>query len=122
MKISKEDFLEMKGKYDKEVKKGKPGKNKNGQVDDQTNWVFFNRETLERVLAEAGNDPLKGGIQFFITEYSEKTAKKYHPNNPDEYEGRLTLVMKPIKDVGLIGDDEEGDYENTGVQCPPSCP
>jgi hypothetical protein len=47
MRISKEDFESMKAKYDKEVKKGKPAKDKeNKDKTDQTNWIFFDREIL----------------------------------------------------------------------------
>jgi hypothetical protein len=77
MKISKEDFESMKKKYDKEVKKGKPAKNKKGKDKiDQTNWIFFNRETLEGLLAKADSDPKKGGIQFYITDIYRRGSCK----------------------------------------------
>ena len=58
MKISKVDFESMKAKYDKEVKKGKPAKGKNDkEKDNQTDWIFFDRETLEGLLAKADKDP-----------------------------------------------------------------
>ncbi|SFT75798.1 hypothetical protein SAMN04489724_2056 [Algoriphagus locisalis] len=124
MKISKEDFESMKLKYSKEVKKGKPAKNKKGKdKTDQTNWIFFNRETLEGLLAKADKDPKKGGIQFYITEYTEEVAAKYHPKEVEELTGALTLVMRAANldedQITLTG--EEDEFQNDGMCCPPFC-
>lgn len=126
MKIDKKDFEEMKAKYDKEVKKGKPGKGKNGkEKDNQLNWVFFDRATLEGLLAKADEDPAVGGIQFYITEYTEDTAKKVHPNEAVAYTGQMTVVMraanlkeKKLVSVELGGGDE---YQSGGIECPFTC-
>lgn len=125
MKISKEDFNSMKAKYDKEVKKGKPAKDEeNKDKVDQTNWIFFDRETLEGLLAKADQDPKKGGIQFYFTEYTEEVAKKYYPNDVDKLTGAITLVMRPANvENELISAVLEGedDFENNGRICPPFC-
>ncbi|PZX58159.1 molecular chaperone DnaK [Algoriphagus chordae] len=126
MKIDKSDFESMKAKYDKEVKKGKTAKGKKGKDKlDQTNWIFFDRETLEKLLAKADKDPKKGGIQFYITEYTEEVATKYHPKEVEQLTGALTLVMRPanVENELVIpllkgGEDE---YENNGRICPPYC-
>jgi len=126
MKISKEDFESMKTKYDKEVKKGKSAKGKNGKDKiDQTNWIFFDRETLERLLAKVDKDPKIGGIQFYITEYTEEVAAKYYPNEVEQLTGALTIVMRPANlqegqdSVKIL--ETEDDYENRGTMCPPFC-
>jgi hypothetical protein len=126
MKISKEDFESMKTKYDKEVKKGKSAKGKNGKDKiDQTNWIFFDRETLERLLAKADKDPKVGGIQFYFTEYTEEVASKYYPNDVDKVTGALTLVMRPANlqegqdSVKIL--ETGDDFENRGTMCPPFC-
>ncbi|MFC3879590.1 molecular chaperone DnaK [Algoriphagus namhaensis] len=126
MKISKADFESMKAKYDAEVKKGKPAKGNNGrEKDDQTDWIFFDRETLESLLAEADKDPKVGGIQFYFTEYTKETAQKYYPKNPDKYEGQLNLVLKAgnLREgvVEATDTDDGGDYQNRGKVCPPDC-
>ncbi|RIW18526.1 molecular chaperone DnaK [Algoriphagus lacus] len=119
MKISKADFEQMKAKYDQEVKKGKPAKGKKGDIVDQTDWIFFDRKTLEEILA----DPNAGGIKFYFTEYTEEVAKKLHPENPDEYVGRINLVMTASVDGQGEILDASGDssYYNRGKLCPPTC-
>jgi hypothetical protein len=127
MKISKEDFESMQAKYDKEVKKGKPAKNKNGKgKNDQTNWIFLDRGTLEGLLEKADPDKKVGGIQFYFTEYTEKTAKERYGEKSDKYVGQMTLVMRAanLKDnqlvsAGLLRDGRE--YENSGTECPFVC-
>lgn len=120
MKISKDDFLKMQEKYDKEVKKGKPAKDKkNKDIDNQTDWVFFDKKTLQDILDKA--DDVKGGIKFYMTEYTEDTAPVV---DTDEYVGRLTLVLSPttLEASAGLGDPEEEEYYNKGQMCPPSCP
>ncbi|MFN3998879.1 molecular chaperone DnaK [Algoriphagus sp.] len=120
MKISKQDFDQMKAKYDKEVKKGKPGKGKKGDIDNQTDWLFFDRKTLEEILA----DPKAGGIKFYLTEYTEEVAKKLYPENPDEYVGRVNIVMTASSESGkieILGETEEPTYYNKAQICPPYC-
>lgn len=117
----------MKGKYDTEVKKGKPATGtKKKDKNNQTDWIFLDRETLERLLAKADKDPKVGGIQFYFTEYTEETAEKTHPKEGLAYCGQLTLVMraanlkgkKPVSiERGGMGDE----YENGGVTCPFHC-
>jgi hypothetical protein len=129
MKISKKDFEELKDNYDKQVGSGNPGKNAKGDIDHQTDWIFFDRQTIEKLLAAADKDPEKGGIKFYFCEYTEALAKKYYPEDSEGYNGMLTLVLTAaniegdeIKDTGFMtrgGGDE--DFENHGRTCPPFC-
>lgn len=127
MKISKEDFDSMKAKYDQEVRKGKPAKGNNERdKTNQTSWIFFDRETLEGLLAKADQDPKVGGIQFYLTEYTEETAKKFYPNEADEYTGQMTLVMRAANLKGnqlsaIEIEEDGGEYQNRGTQCPYVC-
>ncbi|UZD21255.1 molecular chaperone DnaK [Algoriphagus halophytocola] len=127
MKIDKKDFESMKDKYDKEVKKGKPAKGVKGKdKDNQTDWIFVTRKTLEGLLAKADEDPSVGGIQFYMTEYTEETAEKSHPGQGVAYTGQLALVMRAanlqegqLVSVGL--GDPEDEYEEGDVVCPYHC-
>lgn len=127
MKIDKKDFESMKVKYDKEVKQGKPAKGKKGKdKTNQTDWIFFDRETLERLLAKADKDPKVGGIQFYFTEYTEETAENTYPKEGGIYNGQLTLVMRAAnlkgkKPISVELGGEEDDYEGGGIECPFKC-
>lgn len=125
MKISKEDFKKMQAKYAEEIKVGKPAINSKGEKTDQTNWLFFDRETIEGLLEKADKDPKKGGIQFFFAEYTEELAKKYHPKEAEQLTGALTLVMRPAtlseNSAFAAKGGEDDDYINNGKICPPFC-
>jgi hypothetical protein len=121
MKISKKDFNQMKKKYDDEIRKGGKGQGPSRNVDNQTNWIFFDRKTIEELLQKT--DPDKGGIRIYFTEYTEETAQQLYPDNPDDYIGKLNLVISPANAEGTMlthaGVAEE--YYNKGASCPPTC-
>lgn len=126
MKISKEDFTQMRAKYSAEVRQGKPAQTLTGENTDQSSWLFFDRETLEGLLAQVDKDPKIGGIQFFLGEYTEEVAKKLYPKSYESYVGSLTLVLCPanIKEGKLSRVELGGGgttYENQGELCPPHC-
>lgn len=121
MKISKQDFEGMKAKYDKEVKKGKPGKdNNNKDVTEQTNWVSHTKEDLMEVLNQEGVT----GIKFHFTEYTQKVAEEFYGKEAERYVGRIGFVYSPIYDSSVSAksaslDGEE--YYDIGTSCPPKC-
>lgn len=116
----------MREKYSAEVRKGKPGQTLSGENNNQTSWLFFNRETLEGLLAQVDKDPKIGGIQIFLAEYNETVAKKLYPKSYESVVGALTLVLCPanlkegkLTRIALEGGDVT--YENKGEMCPPVC-
>ena len=111
----------MQKKYDKEIQKGKPARGPKNDVENQTKWVFFDRETIEEVLSKADKDPKKGGIKFYFTEYTEEVARKLYPENSEDYIGRLGIVMSPSSSVNEKLDQDEEEYYNRGNYCPPTC-
>lgn len=119
MKISKENFDQMKAKYDQEIKKGKEAKGPKHNVEDQTNWVSYTKEDLMEVLGQEGVT----GIKFHFTEYTQKVAEEFYGKEADLYVGRIGLVYSPIydssaaKSVNLDGDE----YYDKGTNCPPKC-
>ena len=113
MRIDKQDFEQMKQKYSQEVGAGNPGISEQGEVKNQTQWVFFDRESLERVLAQADPDPKKGGIKFHLTEYTKEVAEKYHPSDNASYIGRITLVFEAA-DRENLQNEVGNDLENIG--------
>lgn len=111
----------MKAKYDKEIKKGKAGKDKNNKdVTEQTNWVSHTKEDLMEVLNQEGVT----GIKFHFTEYTQKVAEEFYGKEAEQYVGRIGFVYSPIydssvsaKSVNLDGDE----YYDIGTACPPKC-
>jgi hypothetical protein len=126
MKINKEDFLQMIEKYKKEIKTGSPGQSTSGKINEQTDWVFFDRQTLEGLLEQADKDPLKGGIKFSFAQYNQEIAEKFYPKDSEKYAGMITLVMSPANfENGQIMESTarsgEESYANRGIMCPPMC-
>lgn len=118
MRISKEEFEEMREKYSQEVGSGKPGTNEKGEITTQTQWIFFDRASIQRVLDES--DPEKGGIKFHLTEYTAATAEKYHKGQGEVYNGMLTLVFEAASSDQLTAQNGT-NFENVGKSCPPFC-
>lgn len=119
MKISKADFEQMKAKYDQEVKKGKPGKDKKQDIDNQTDWISYTKEDLMEVLGQEGVT----GIKFYFTEYTQKVAEEFYGDEADLYVGRLALVYSPVydSDVKNKAIESNGEYYDRGKTCPPIC-
>lgn len=115
----------MRAKYTKEVRQGKPAQTLTGENTNQTSWLFFNRETLEGLLAQVDKDPKIGGIQIFLAEYTERTAKKLYPKSYEKVVGSLTMVLCPANleanVLTRVSAGGETTYENHGELCPPHC-
>ncbi|GAA0877794.1 hypothetical protein GCM10009119_07620 [Algoriphagus jejuensis] len=121
MKITKEQFEEMKAKYDKEIKKGKPAKGPKRDVENQTNWESYSKEDLMEVLNQDGVI----GLKFHLTEYTKEVAEEFHGADAEQYIGRINLVYSPV--YASSGIDRSGrvqgseEYYDRGQTCPPYC-
>ncbi|GGF33220.1 hypothetical protein [Echinicola rosea] len=130
-KLTKKQFKAVTNKYRSEIGSGKPGLGVKGEITDQTRWIWFDRELIEKVLKQT--DETTGGIKFYFGEYDESFTESLGK----DYVGRMMLAMVPCNegdldkksanDRGLEafafkeGDDEEEDAENGGRICPPNC-
>ena len=124
--------------YDKSVKKCIKGKDKNGRdIEEQSNWVWFDRAVIEELLAMT--DPQSGGIKMYFGQYDENNIgmlpedRKYR----EEYIGRISLALAASnktevgfedialpdtnKEEGLFPSRSGGGIENGGSLCPPDC-
>lgn len=142
-KLAFEDFKKMINRYNSEIKAGKAGKGparstagnppNREDIKNQSKWVWFDRDTLEKLLALT--DRNDGGIKMYFCQYDEETAP---PKNPNKYIGRLTLALVASNKVGdEIVDikpspvqkslviphvlDKSDSLENAGQLCPPNC-
>lgn len=81
--------------YAKNGKINKPGIGADGKpIKEQTNWVWFDRETIEAALAKADADGKTGGLKMFFGQYDEETISMIPADRPkrEDYIGRISLV------------------------------
>ncbi|AMQ55491.1 hypothetical protein [Algoriphagus sanaruensis] len=119
MKISQEDFEQMKAKYDQEIKKGKSAKSNGKDIDDQTNWIYYTKEDLFEALNQEGVQ----GLRFYFTEYTKEVAEKFYGPDAEAYVGRLGMVYSPMikSSENDAVTDTNGGYYDRGMLCPPVC-
>ncbi|SIS51924.1 hypothetical protein [Belliella pelovolcani] len=113
-----------------------PGRDKdNNPIEKQTDWVWFDRETIEEALKKADADGKIGGLKMYIGQYDKETISMLPKERPEkeEYIGRISLVLVPAdmtkagpKDIGGASDSDDSDEEeedawNGGRICPPYC-
>lgn len=116
--------------YDNSVKKCIKGKDKNGKdIEEQSNWVFFDRATLEKLLSMT--DPKTGGIKMYFGQYDKENLDIIPLDRPlrEDYIGRISLALaasnrteQGMEDIYLANSvEEDGGLENGGNLCPPQC-
>jgi hypothetical protein len=121
MKITEEEFRDMKAKYAEEVGIGKIGQGSKGEIIDQTDWISYTKEDLMEALGQDGVT----GMKFYFVEYSEKVAEDLYGKDGYQYVGRLGLVYSPILATSDATASQKGasrdEYYDKGTTCPPSC-
>lgn len=130
--------------YEGSVKRCIKGKDKNGkEIDEQSDWVFFDRATIQRLLDLT--DRRTGGIRIYFGQYEKANIDIISDGRKDkeEYIGRLSVALAAANKTknGYIDIDEPqpetkskvatqmfmstssggGGTENMGTLCPPEC-
>ncbi|MCH7411809.1 hypothetical protein MM239_20650 [Belliella sp. DSM 111904] len=119
--------------YRKHGKINNPGLDSHGKpIKEQTDWVWFDRETIEAALAHADRHGKVGGLKMYFGQYDKETINSL-PKDCDKkeaYIGRISLVLVPanktkegLNDILLSevsGPIDEGGW-NGGAMCPPDC-
>jgi hypothetical protein len=114
-----EKFKKLRKNYEKQIGCGNSGKNRKGKkITSQTQSVWFDRKSIEELLAKTDKD--KGGIKIYFGEYDEETiAEVSEGNDPEDYVGKLMVIL------GASNDNEEtvesSRLINGGSICPPNC-
>lgn len=130
--MTREELKNFVSVYNKSVRKGIKGKDKEGKdVEEQTSWAFFDREVIEKLLAMA--DPKIGGIKIYFGQYDLGNLNLVPENREDreEYIGRVSLAVSAankeedgVFDVFKNDSGAENGYSSiqngTGI-CPPYC-
>ncbi|MCH7402522.1 hypothetical protein ACFOUP_17585 [Belliella kenyensis] len=126
--MKKVTFKKFRAYYRKHGKINNPGINSHGKsINEQTNWVWFDRETIEAALAHADPRGKVGGLKMYFGQYDEETINCLPKDckKKEAYIGRISLVLVPANKVekGLeeVKFSEEDGGWNGGVICPPDC-
>lgn len=137
--MTREELEAFRSAYDKSVRKCKKGKDKKGKkIGEQTEWIWFDRNTLMDLLKHA--DEKTGGIKMYIGQYDKKNIKILPDSYPEKENciGRISLALTPANrtDVGIIDvtsstsdaaeisrtTSVQGNFiRNAGTMCPPFC-
>lgn len=134
--MTREQLEAFRKAYANSVKKCIKGIDKNGhEIDQQSDWVFFDRALLQSLLDMT--DPQTGGLKMYFGQYDKSTLgllPERLPNRED-YLGRMSIaiaaanktekgiidVESPKTMVSKSTADLEDPLKNGGELCPPSC-
>lgn len=116
-----EKFKRMRENYKKEVGKGEPARNREGsKITEQTQSVWFDRATVEELLAKT--DKKTGGLKIYFGEYGNDTTLDEVSSSlrkSTDLVGRLTVILGASN---ANEDPKEGSMlRNGGSICPPNC-
>jgi hypothetical protein len=139
--MTREELETFRKAYQKAAKKSIKGKNGKGQeIDEQSDWVWFDRDTIQKLLDMT--DPAKGGIKIYFGQYDKKNVvllpeemrKKYDfvgrvslalmacNKTETAYEDISTSINEIQKDSNLMFMSRGGESPvNAGDVCPPIC-
>ncbi|MFD2034130.1 hypothetical protein ACFSKL_04970 [Belliella marina] len=135
--MNREELKKFREYYRKHGKINKPGLDFRGEpIKEQTDWVWFDRETIENALKDADPDGKIGGLKMYFGQYDKETIRMIPEDREkkEAYIGRISLVLKPcnmtgegleeVKSCDENGDDDDDDDGlswNGGRICPPNC-
>ncbi|PRY89963.1 hypothetical protein [Mongoliibacter ruber] len=110
--------------YRDSLQKGEKAKGPDGKpIESETDWIYFDRETLEKLLKMT--DPKTGGIKMYLGVYTKENLDILPKDREDRenYIGMLSLALTPANRTrqGIVDVQEEEIYENGGTLCPPFC-
>lgn len=130
--MTREELKNFVSVYNKSVRTEIKGKDKEGKdVEEQTSWPFFDREVIEKLLAQT--DPKAGGIKIYLGQYDKNNLDLVPKDRIDreDYIGRVSLALSAanreedgifdIFDTNLHSDGGTGSIENGAAICPPYC-
>ncbi|WP_194776009.1 hypothetical protein [Pararhodonellum marinum] len=135
--MTREQLAQFREVYDKSAKKFQKAKGFDGkEIEEQTDWVFFDRDLIQKLLDMT--DKKSGGIKMYFGQYDKENLDLIPKDRKlrEDYEGRVSLALaaanregEEIIDVddeviqarGMGGGSGGGGTQNGGNICPPSC-
>lgn len=140
--MTREELEAFRKAYQKAAKKSIKAKNKNGKViNEQSDWVWFDRNTIQKLLDMTDSE--KGGIKIYFGQYDENNVNMLPEDmrKKHDYIGRVSLALAACNKTETEFEDiysESNEIQNTsnlmlmrsndrdspvnaGYVCPPDC-
>lgn len=139
--MTREELEAFRKAYQKAAKKSVKAKNGKGRaIDEQSDWVWFDRKSIQQILDMT--DPKEGGIKIYLGQYDKKNINMLpkEMREKHDYVGKVSLALvacnKTKEEFEDIYSDTLVDSEkdlksqrsdggisplNAGNVCPPIC-
>ncbi|MGY6741798.1 MAG: hypothetical protein ACXIUQ_03605 [Cecembia sp.] len=130
--MNQDDLKKFVKPYRETIQVGEPGRDEQGRaIKDQSQWVFFDRETIEKLLRMT--DANKGGIKVYFGQYNRENLYLVPQDRRDreQYIGKISVALSAanqeqdgIFDIFLSSEGQRSggnSIENGGRLCPPYC-
>jgi hypothetical protein len=92
--MTKEELEAFRNAYQKAAKKSIKAKNKNGkEINEQSDWVWFDRNTIQQLLDMT--DQNQGGIKIYFGQYDKKNVEMLPKERREkhDYVGKVSLAL-----------------------------
>jgi hypothetical protein len=139
--MTREELEAFRKAYKKAAKKSIKGKNSKGQeIPEQSDWVWFDRNTIQKLLDMT--DDANGGIKIYFGQYDKKNVVLLPEDrrNKHDYVGLVSLALiacnkteTAYEDIYTATNEIQKDSNlklmsrgsespvNAGDVCPPAC-
>ena len=125
--MTKDQLKQFIAAYAQAAKISQKALDKNGQeIEEQSDWVWFDRQTIEALLSKT--DPKTGGLKIYFGQYNKENISLLPDDrsNREDYIGRVSMALVAAnqgpKGIEELGDqDDSGSIANGGGLCPPDC-
>ncbi|SMD42705.1 hypothetical protein SAMN00777080_1267 [Aquiflexum balticum DSM 16537] len=140
--MTREELEAFRNAYQKAAKKSIKAKNKNGKViNEQSDWVWFDRNTIQKLLDMTDSE--KGGIKIYFGQYDENNVNMLPEDmrKKHDYVGRVSLALAACNktetefediysasneiqntaNLMLLRSNDRDSPVNAGTVCPPIC-
>lgn len=140
--MTREELEAFRKAYQKAAKKSIKAKNKNGKViNEQSDWVWFDRNTIQKLLDMTDSE--KGGIKIYFGQYDENNVNMLPEDmrKKHDYVGRVSLALaacnktetefediysesneiQNTSNLMLMTSNDRNSPVNAGHVCPPDC-
>lgn len=140
--MTREELEAFRNAYQKAAKKSIKAKNKDGRdINEQSDWVYFDCKTIQKLLDMT--DPDRGGVKIYFGQYDKKNVEMLPEDmrKKHDFVGRVSLALaacnkteteyvdiysaaNEIQDTSnmMLRSSRDGESPvNAGSVCPPIC-